>query len=76
MREDDNLVVDEEGKFKCYDCDKSFTDISSLNRHISVKHKRSEEFQCNLCKNKFSFKFTLKKHMKKSHSQVHDSENV
>ena len=68
MREDDNLAVDEEGKFKCYHCDKSFADISSLNRHISVKHKKSEEFQCHLCKKIFSYKSTLKKHMKKSHS--------
>jgi len=76
MRKDGNLQIDAGGNFKCNHCDKSFTNVSGLNRHIAVKHERSKEFQCHLCQKIFSYKFTLKKHIKKLHSQEYDSENA
>ena len=59
-------------KFKCDDCDWSFSAQAFLNRHIASKHK-SEWLYCNLCDKKNQYKTKLDYNMGTHQSNIHGS---
>ena len=62
--------IDDDGRFQCAQCPKTFLDTNSLTRHHKLKHGVlvPNKFECARCKKSFSYKFTLKKHMLKIHN--------
>ncbi|KAG7215867.1 hypothetical protein INR49_021848 [Caranx melampygus] len=63
--EEDNLslqpLTDEEGRFTCPDCDKSFRFQSLLKAHQRI-HTGEQPFLCSQCGRRFSFKQSLERH--------------
>ena len=49
-------------KFSCPSCDKKFTRISNLNRHMKL-HNNIREFSCSLCSRDFTQRVHRDKHM-------------
>jgi uncharacterized Zn-finger protein len=47
-----------------YGCDLSFTQPGHLNRHIDDVHRKDKPFQCHICPNAFSRKYTLDDHVR------------
>ncbi|XP_035534550.1 zinc finger protein 17-like isoform X1 [Morone saxatilis] len=63
--EDDKLslqpLADEEGRFSCPDCEKSFKFQSLLKAHQRI-HTGEQPFLCSQCGRRFSFKQSLERH--------------
>uniref|UniRef100_A0A8P4KFP8 C2H2-type domain-containing protein n=1 Tax=Dicentrarchus labrax TaxID=13489 RepID=A0A8P4KFP8_DICLA len=63
--EDDKLslqpLADEEGRFSCADCEKSFKFQSLLKAHQRI-HTGEQPFLCSQCGRRFSFKQSLERH--------------
>ena len=55
--------------YKCELCDKSFSQVDNLKRHI---HKVHEDYKCDLCSNSFSSRQTLKRHINRVHEGSKD----
>ena len=51
-----------EKPYKCYNCDKSFTEKGNLAKHMLL-HSGKKEFQCYVCLKEFAYKRVLKQHM-------------
>uniref|UniRef100_A0A3B4UVP1 Zinc finger protein 11-like n=2 Tax=Seriola dumerili TaxID=41447 RepID=A0A3B4UVP1_SERDU len=54
-------LADEEGRFSCSDCDKSFKFQSLLKAHQRI-HTGEQPFLCSQCGRRFSFKQSLERH--------------
>ena len=54
--------------FQCDECNSTFNERKSLNRHIRSKHQISEEFKCEHCEYKSNRKDNLARHLVK-HSE-------
>ena len=59
------LVHKKDGSRKCAECDKSFTNASSLNAHIFGFHGSKKAVICELCPYSFTTLTNLKEHMEK-----------
>ncbi|XP_059181683.1 zinc finger protein 585A-like [Centropristis striata] len=59
-------LTDEEGRFSCPDCEKSFKFQSLLKAHQRI-HTGEQPFLCSQCGRRFSFKQSLERH-KQTHS--------
>ncbi|KAM8961594.1 transcription factor E4F1 isoform 1-T1 [Pelodytes ibericus] len=55
------MVLDEQGRFICQLCDKTFKTANILKAHM-VTHSSKKEFECNLCGNAFRTKGSLIRH--------------
>ncbi|XP_071358516.1 zinc finger protein 11-like [Trachinotus anak] len=55
------LAADEEGRFSCPDCEKSFKFQSLLKAHQRI-HTGEQPFLCSQCGRRFSFKQSLERH--------------
>ena len=58
-----------ESKITCNICHKSFTKMSSLNRHMRIVHKKEKPFFCHICPSSFSQKCHLSQHVKSIHER-------
>ncbi|XP_029351497.1 zinc finger protein 791-like isoform X2 [Echeneis naucrates] len=56
-----HLAADEEGRFSCADCEKSFKFQSLLKAHQRI-HTGEQPFLCSQCGRRFSFKQSLERH--------------
>ena len=57
----------------CEDCDYTYTDKSSFNKHLRAKHKdkvASMEFQCKQCDRGFMKKHHLQTHISMVHNKI------
>ena len=54
-------------KYSCYQCDKSFTFLGVLQRHIKIVHE-GIRFPCKLCGQQSTTQSDLKRHIKAKHS--------
>lgn len=61
--------------YHCKDCEKQFSDISSLYRHTAEKHRSANLFLCSICKQQFLKKLSALSHLKKCHSDMIVSTN-
>ena len=58
------------GKFKCEQCDKLYSNRTSLNYHVASKHESDEEkksFMCELCNSEFTSDASLCRHVETVH---------
>lgn len=61
------LIGDKTTHLECNECNKTYTRIDHLKRHVIEVHRPSERnFMCNACGTKFSFQFRLNSHKKSS----------
>ena len=56
----------EGGLFECNRCQKSFTKLGLLQKHLSQKHDKISKFKCKFCEKKFS-KLKIKEFHEKNH---------
>ena len=63
-------TVNEETRYPCELCDKSFTRESLLKDHYFRQHGEKDLFPCILCRYKGSLHRHLQKHMKRKHSDL------
>ena len=59
-------------KFKCKQCDKTYSNNTSLKYHMTTKHERNEEeksFMCELCNSDFTSETSLSRHVETMHQQ-------
>ena len=62
------LNLNENNKFECDQCEKTYLDKDTLMKHIRWKHASIKiKINCKLCTVTFSYKSTLVRHMKKIH---------
>jgi DNA repair exonuclease SbcCD ATPase subunit len=57
---------DEGGLFDCYLCEKSFSELKLLKKHLSHVHEKIKKFKCLYCEKKFK-KLQVKKFHEKDH---------
>ena len=50
-------------------CDKSFSQNSNMERHISAVHEEVKGFKCKMCEKSFSYKSNMEKHMTSIHEE-------
>ena len=61
--------LNEDDKFECDLCEKSYLDKESLVKHIRWKHgPKKPRIKCKVCNVEFGYNSTLVRHMKKFHS--------
>eukprot|EP00092_Neocalanus_flemingeri_P017966 GFUD01019442.1.p1 GENE.GFUD01019442.1~~GFUD01019442.1.p1 ORF type:complete len:354 (+),score=36.12 GFUD01019442.1:92-1063(+) len=76
---DDSAQKSVSDKISCKICDKTFSSMNNLKRHLSKRscegtqeknnlHDNYRKYHCKLCSNKFKFEHTLALHCKKSHN--------
>ena len=67
-----NLVINEQCRFQCSLCEKSYKDEYNLRKHINWKHSGSEQvpFKCNYCDKEFVQKSSLRRHIKSDHAPI------
>ena len=53
--------------FQCGECESTFNQRQTLNRHIKTKHQKGEQFQCEHCEYKCNRKDNLARHLTKAH---------
>ena len=61
-----------EKNFPCKLCEKSFTTLGNLKRHINVHHEGHKDYSCDSCGKHFSQAATLKRHIHTIHEGQKD----
>ena len=56
-------------KYDCIQCDKQYTDLSSLTTHIRSKHE-GIKYACNQCDKQYTDRSSLRKHIQSAHETV------
>ena len=56
-------------KFKCRQCDKSFSTGSQLESHLE-EHGALKKYKCEVCAKTFHFEWRLEKHLKMHNSEI------
>ncbi|XP_022094337.1 PR domain zinc finger protein 16-like [Acanthaster planci] len=52
---------------KCEECEKDFSSLTSLRRHVQEQHTRKEKLNCPRCSKTFIRKHDMEKHLRKAH---------
>ena len=62
------MELDDDLKYPCSQCDKTYAEKDYLDRHVRWKHENPMvSFPCSKCKASFKLKSSLSRHMKKEH---------
>ena len=67
LKKERTVEVNEEDKFECTFCERSYFDQDSLFRHIEWKHKNAKSYACEHCSVTFQYKSSLVRHKRKVH---------
>ena len=59
-----------EGKILCEICEKTFSTIPNMSKHIGIVHGEAKNFECNVCSNTFGKKYELEKHVEIIHFAI------
>ena len=72
FQDTNNEIIHKSGKrgYKCKQCDKTFTCIRSVIRHIETVHKKLKKFKCDDCEKIFGQIWTMKRHVETIHKQL------
>ena len=62
-------------RFKCDECNSSYSTYTALDKHMEQEHGLPEFFQCKICKACFDTMMSLNKHTHTKHSHVHLKDN-
>ena len=60
-------IESREVKFSCEHCDKSFTSLSNVQRHVKEVHFRNKRYKCKLCSASFYKSAALGSHVANTH---------
>ena len=60
--------INNDGRFQCDLCPRSYKDKDSLRRHMNWKHKPTQIFSCDVCEKSYFNQYSLKRHKKALHS--------
>ena len=72
----DFLEVNEEGRIECNICDKTYTEMNSLKKHIRSKHQPGNpSVSCDLCGKIYADMSSLTRHMNATHGSA-KKENI
>ena len=67
---DSSIKINDDKKYQCELCDKSYLEKDSLDRHMQYKHrKKPTKFKCEVCESTFSYESSLVRHIKKKHTE-------
>ena len=74
---------DEDGRFNCLVCSKTYSRIDTVKKHYNKVHVMGDKFTCEVCEKCFSDENCMKKHIKTTHignakvhhEKVHIKEN-
>lgn len=66
-KREEGFDMNDEGKYKCDLCTKSYVDKAGLLRHQDWKHRPAEIFKCEDCDKSYNNQQTLKRHQRKKH---------
>ena len=65
------MIHEEKKEYQCDKCNKTFSLIQNLKRHISTIHEvTAKMFQCTLCEKSFSRKYELMMHINGAHEKI------
>jgi uncharacterized C2H2 Zn-finger protein len=68
MEQEDNVEIDDRLRFPCNQCEKTYNEKDTLDRHVRWKHgEQIQPFSCLECGASFKYKSSLKRHMKTEH---------
>lgn len=59
-----NPVVNQQKRYECHFCEKTFTRRENLRSHTGKMHTGENVFVCSICNKSFSQKGNLKTHMR------------
>lgn len=67
-------------KHKCKHCNRAFSQLGNLRRHVTILHSGDKPYKCSMCSKAYSIKQSLRYHMHHTHgiyeSSPVDPENV
>ncbi len=63
-------ILRQDGKIQCPHCPKTYTALTSLERHLPI-HTGNYRFWCHICAKEFSRKETYEDHMRKHEGRLH-----
>ena len=70
MNKDNIVEINDQDRYQCDLCERSYAHKDELNRHIGWKHMTTaKEFKCKDCEASFLYKSSLKRHRKKAHGE-------
>lgn len=70
------LARHSEKNFKCYDCNRSFSYKSALDRHHKIVHRKQKHHVCCECGWKFASNFDLRQHFEGHHNESTKAERT
>ena len=66
--EEESIEVNDDERYQCDQCDKTYAEKNSLNRHCEWKHRgKARDLKCQVCEASYQHKSSLLRHVKKNH---------
>ncbi|CAG5094313.1 Oidioi.mRNA.OKI2018_I69.XSR.g13444.t1.cds [Oikopleura dioica] len=64
-------------KHKCKHCNRAFSQLGNLRRHVTILHSGDKPYKCSMCSKAYSIKQSLRYHMHHTHGiyESHPSQN-
>ena len=66
----DKSVNQSMSRKKCLECDKTFSHVENMSRHIDEVHRKLKPYICTICQTKFARKHRLNRHIEVVHKNM------